>query len=154
MRRLQHIGLLAISIICTQYALALDIIPYPLQVETKSGTFAITSSTKVLYAANCRQEADFFIEALNKEHHLQVAARPYKPQQTKNAIILTVDATLTARQGKEGYDLTVDGDKIQVRAATPAGVFYAIQTLRQLITGENSIPCCHIFDKPRFAWRS
>ncbi|MBN9385626.1 MAG: beta-N-acetylhexosaminidase [Chitinophagaceae bacterium] len=154
MRRLQHIGLLALSIICTQYVLALDIIPYPLQVETRSGTFAITSSTTILYAVNCRQEADFLLDVLKKEHHLQIAARPYKAPIAAGSIVFTVDASSGTRLGKEGYDLTVDGNKVQIRAATPTGVFYAIQTLRQLIAGGSSIPCCHIFDKPRFAWRS
>ena len=154
MRILQRLGLLAVSIICAQHLLALDIIPYPLQVETRDGVFTFAPSTTILYAANCRQEAGFLHDVLDNEHHLKVPANPYTPQQTAGAIVLTVDATLTARQGKEGYDLTVGKDKIQIRAASPTGIFYAIQTLRQLINSGNTIPCCHIFDKPRFAWRS
>ena len=155
MRTLQRIGLLAaIAIICTQHVLALDIIPYPLQVETKSGTFTLTPSTTILYAASCRQEANFLHDVLSKDHHLQIPTNPYKSQPAAGAIILTIDATLIGRQGKEGYDLTVGQNKVQIHAATSTGVFYAIQTLRQLITNENSIPGCYIFDKPRFAWRS
>lgn len=154
MRILQRISLLAISIICTQFVLALDIIPYPLQVETRPGVFNLSPSTIVLYSSNCRQEADFLRDILDKEHHLQIPAKPYKSPVAAGTVVLTVDATLTARLGKEGYDLTAGESKIQVRAATPTGIFYAIQTLRQLITNGSAVPCCHIFDKPRFAWRS
>jgi hexosaminidase len=142
------------AIICTQYVLALDIIPYPLKVETRSGVFSLGTSTVVLYSSNCKQEADFLLDVLNKEHHLQIASRPYKAPAAAGSIVFTVDASTGVRLGKEGYDLTVGQDKIQVRAATPSGVFYAIQTLRQLIMGDGGVPCCHIFDKPRFAWRS
>jgi len=153
MRTLQRIGFLAMAILCTQYVLALDIIPYPLRVEMRPGSFALSRST-ILYAANCRQEAEFFLDVLKKEHRLEIAARPYKVPPGAGAIVLSVDATLAGRLGKEGYDLTAGQDKIQVRAATPTGIFYAIQTLRQLITAGGTIPGCHIFDKPRFAWRS
>jgi hexosaminidase len=153
MRTLTRICLLAISIFCTKYVFALDIIPYPLQVETRSGSFELVPSTTIRYAASCRQEAEFLRGVLDKEYHLQIAAKPAASPMDGSAIVLTVDPTLMGHQGKEGYDLTVDKGRIMVRAATTAGIFYAIQTLRQLING-TSIPSCHIFDKPRFAWRS
>jgi len=154
MRSLQRITLLVIAIACTQYVLALDIIPYPLKVEPASGAFNLRTSTAVWYSNNCRQETGFLLDILKKEHNLSIPARPYTSQPATGAITLTVEARLAGRLGKEGYDLTVGENKIQIRAATPTGVFYAIQTLRQLITGDGTIPCCHIFDKPRFAWRS
>jgi hexosaminidase len=79
---------------------------------------------------------------------------PVRAHAVPETIFLIVNATLTGRMGEEGYDLTVSPNKVVVLAASPAGVFYAIQTLRQLITDGHAIPCCHIFDKPRFAWRS
>jgi len=151
MRRIQRIGLVAISILCAQRLFALDIIPYPLQVEEKTGVFDLGHSSGILYSANCRTEAEFLHDILEKEYHLSV---PVKAPAAAGSIVCTVNATLVGRLGKEGYDLTVSPNKVQVRAADPAGVFYAIQTLRQLITDGRAIPCCHIFDKPRFAWRS
>ena len=68
---------------------------------------------------------------------------------------------------KEGYRLiSTPGSPggVQITGASPAGVYYGIQTLRQLLpvqifadkkqSGvEWKIPCCVITDQPRFAWR-
>ncbi|RYG33547.1 beta-N-acetylhexosaminidase [bacterium] len=90
----------------------------------------------------------------------------------KGAITLTLDEKLV-ELGEEGYRLSVQPDKIHVRAYRPAGVFYGIQTLRQLfppgfyvntIAGPKQIvmgsfhgiiglPQVEIEDKPRFSWR-
>lgn len=58
----------------------------------------------------------------------------------------TNDATL------QGYTLSVTPTVIEVRATTPTGLFYAVQTLRQRLT-EGRIACGTITDAPRFAYR-
>ncbi len=66
--------------------------------------------------------------------------------------------------GSEGYRLWVSEAGIEVQAATPVGVFYGIQTLRQLLPepvvyGTNrsyqgwSVSHVEIVDTPRFPWR-
>lgn len=52
----------------------------------------------------------------------------------------------------EAYRLKVDKDGIEVKAASEAGLFYARQTLRQLLTPEG-IPYVDIQDAPRFPYR-
>lgn len=52
----------------------------------------------------------------------------------------------------ESYKITSREKSIHIEAATPAGIFYALQTLRQLADGQN-IACCDIEDAPRFAYR-
>ena len=47
----------------------------------------------------------------------------------------------------EGYSLSVSENKIHIKGESPAGVFYAIQTLRQLFES-NKVPCLEIEDKP------
>lgn len=67
-------------------------------------------------------------------------------------VVLTTDATLP----KEGYRMAVTPEAIRVAAADDAGLFYAIQTLRQLARwrwGAQYLPCCEITDHPRFGWR-
>jgi hexosaminidase len=59
--------------------------------------------------------------------------------------------------GEEGYELSVTSDRIEFFAYRPAGLFYAIQTLLQLIPALQNepidIPTVFIRDTPRFAWR-
>lgn len=154
MKRIQRIGLIVLSIFFVQHLFALDIIPYPLQVETRSGSFNLGHSSGILYTGNCQKEAAFLKAVLEKENHGSLPVEAFSPSMFENPIICTINAKLNESMGSEGYDLTVNADKVQINAASPAGVFYAVQTLRQLITASNFIPCCHIFDKPRFAWRS
>ncbi|MDL2221792.1 family 20 glycosylhydrolase [Parabacteroides sp. OttesenSCG-928-N08] len=52
----------------------------------------------------------------------------------------------------EGYDLSVSGSGIVLRASTDAGFFYGEQTLRQLTT-EKGIPFVEIKDEPRLPHR-
>ena len=53
---------------------------------------------------------------------------------------------------KEAYSLKVEAENIVIKADSSAGVFYAIQTLRQLFENEN-VPCCYIEDEPDFKYR-
>lgn len=54
----------------------------------------------------------------------------------------------------EGYKLTVDEKGVTICGDGPAGAFYAIQSLRQLIMDKGAaIPCCEIEDKPDFSYR-
>ena len=66
--------------------------------------------------------------------------------------------------GNEGYTLEVEQNKILIEASHPNGIFYAFQTLRQLLPKDIFrhaktegvkwyIPACRISDKPEFAWR-
>ncbi len=72
-----------------------------------------------------------------------------KLPQAPDGAVLSVK--LTGGEG-EGYSLRVEENKITVEAKTPAGAFYAIQTLRQLFA-EEEVPCLYIEDAPDFAHR-
>ena len=68
--------------------------------------------------------------------------------------------------GAEAYDLTVTPGRVTIRANQPAGLFYGVQSFRQLLPAfieyqavrpDKSRPVVaaagHIADEPRFAWR-
>ena len=79
----------------------------------------------------------------------------------KNAIVLREDASLAA----EGYRLEVTPGMVIVSASSPAGAFYGLQTLRQLMPAEIysdvracgqiqwTAQCCVIEDAPRLGYR-
>jgi hexosaminidase len=57
----------------------------------------------------------------------------------------------------EGYLLTVSGKQVVVAGKTPAGTFYGLQTLKQLVRGEGTsalIPGVNIADWPTMRWRA
>jgi hexosaminidase len=59
--------------------------------------------------------------------------------------------------GNEGYEINLKTSEIEVSAQTCLGLFYSLQSLKQLLHGYQSrqvtIPCGRILDKPRFTWR-
>lgn len=54
---------------------------------------------------------------------------------------------------EEAYRLTAGADKILLEANTPKGIFYGIQTLKQLMRDNVYINTCEITDWPAFPWR-
>lgn len=52
----------------------------------------------------------------------------------------------------EGYRIDINPQKIEVSAASEAGVFYAVQTLKQMIS-DNTIACGTIIDEPAYPYR-
>jgi hexosaminidase len=80
-----------------------------------------------------------------------------------HSISLALD-TSDAALGPEGYRLVVSPDRITIRAAGRAGIYYGAQTLQQLLpprvyspqgrgNTEWIIPAIEIEDAPRFPWR-
>ena len=65
----------------------------------------------------------------------------------------------SAGESPESYTLTIASDGITARAPTPAGLFYALQTLKQLSSthpkagGPLQLPEATIHDTPEYAWR-
>jgi len=73
-------------------------------------------------------------------------------QQSLKASRFDVPATING----EGYLLSVTPESVVIAGASPAGVFYGLQTLKQLVRGEGSaayIQGVRIIDWPAMRWR-
>ena len=66
------------------------------------------------------------------------------------SILRTLDESI---RGDEEYSLDVMPDGAELRARTDRGMYYGVQTLRQLITPDGRLPAVRIEDAPRFAYR-
>ncbi len=65
--------------------------------------------------------------------------------------------------GAEGYEIAITSSGASIRGATAAGVFYGVQTFRQLLPWSVelrgarphalSVPAARVADRPRFGWR-
>ena len=171
------------------------IIPWPRRLEPREGTFALDEETRILVSDPENETARAPAEALatlvrNATVFPMRVARTTAPkgpvsEQPENTIafILTdgdapsesdasrpSDARLTNTPGdgeEDGrYELTVTPRAVAVRAPTPKGLFYGMQTLRQLLPPqverglgydderiEWALPAVRIEDAPRFPYR-
>ena len=140
----------------------LALIPQPSTLERGSGVFTLRASTPIVadaaVEAQGRQLSAMLSTALGVA--LEVGVGP----STGAPIELRHDPSLAPALGQEGYRLEATPERVTIRAATPAGVFYGIETLRQLlppavfaavpVTGVAwQIPAVAIEDVPRFSWR-
>ena len=141
---------------------SLNVIPLPVSVERTDGVFVITPSTRVIAKADTQAEAAKLIDALAGPmgFSLQCSANTQGREKT---IELALDRRLSAL-ADEGYTLEVTEQRILIRARRPAGLFYGIQTLLQLLPPSIfsktkvekvswQVPCISITDYPRFKWR-
>jgi alpha-N-acetylglucosaminidase len=141
----------------------ISIIPLPVSVERGEGSFAITQSTQVIAGDDTATETATLIEVLAPAMGFRLNVVK-EATAASDGIRLGTDPALKERLGEEGYELEVTPEKIAIRAAKPAGLFYGVQTLRQLLPPviygrekvdgiEWTVPCVRITDYPRFQWR-
>jgi hexosaminidase len=146
-------------------ATAPGVIPKPARMEIRSGAFAIGPKTRIDLETSSRG-ADWVGEylsgllskALGHTIPVQITNRSGPHH---NAIIFSLQGPATL--GPEGYEMAVSRDLIHISAPKVAGLFYAVQTLRQMlppqieggarIHGSLKVSCARIQDLPRFAWR-
>lgn len=147
-------------------ALAADttiaIIPEPVSLQKGKGSFSLPE--KVTIAAPATTEAGWVVRTFSERWH-QASGQTIAKTNAANATIRLVNANSSdVNLGKEGYRLIVNQKGIEISAASPAGWFYGIQTLFQLMpTAIESLspsknvswklPFVTIHDKPRFGWR-
>lgn len=132
-----------------------NLIPFPARFAGQDGQFTFSATTRIVTApgtdAGVRAVAQQLATQVKAANSTTLAVAPISPALAKGAhIFLTINKKLAL--GSEGYQLTIAPGRVSAEAATPAGLFYATQTIRQLLSGTH-LPACQITDKPRFAHR-
>ncbi|WP_262886763.1 beta-N-acetylhexosaminidase [Mucilaginibacter humi] len=152
--------LINVSALRAQNAQPLSIVPYPISVSTTASKFVISKNTVIRIDANnaeLRQIAQTMAGELKNHVGGIVAIATNNSGKVANSIVLTLNSTADTL-GDEGYKLSVHPDGIIISANKPQGIFYGLQTFKQLLpvraTGSTvTIPATNIIDKPRFKWR-
>lgn len=125
-----------------------SIIPFPNELIKAEGEFEFKSSLTVELPEKFLSELELLKEIFAQEYNIKII------QKTGGRVRFKQKEGL----GDEGYELKIDGDAILVESSTTAGVFYAIQTIRHLMTltgkGSYVIPAGQIRDTPAYKWRS
>jgi hexosaminidase len=138
------------------------IIPRPAEIEPGTGWFVLTPDTVICADESNRWNAAYLQDLLSPPTGFPLPIQPDEPART-NAILLMRGGE-GEKVGREGYRLAVSPAAVQIEAPQAAGVFYGIQTLRQLLpvvverraivpSMDWQFPCVTIRDWPRFEWR-
>ena len=137
------------------------LIPLPVEIKsTGAEAFVITSTTRIVLKTNSeevKKTCDFFLNLINPPTGFNIGYAAT----SESSIIVELNQSIAH---PEGYRLKVTPQEVTVQARTPAGIFYAFQTLRQLLPPDierNSvifgvaweIPEVEINDEPRFPYR-
>jgi hexosaminidase len=141
---------------------AVSVVPQPESLTVGRGQFKLTANTVIYADAGVADLARRFGASLGPATGFSIPVRGGAATAATGIRIIR-DARLT-RLGNEGYELVVSPRLVTVRAREPAGAFYGLQTVRQLLPPEVfrearvdsvswTVPAVRIVDRPRFTWR-
>jgi len=152
------LALLVLAVISVKSAVAqnqVSIIPQPSSIELQNGKFIIDLKT-VIYTATRDTDLLNVADKLNDilQLHLGYRLRIEDLLAAKSGIRLIRDSAVVH---KEGYKMQINNQLIEIRGSSAKGIFYGIQSLRQLLPVNKSpkaaVPGLKIEDEPRFRWR-
>lgn len=142
------------------------LIPKPVSVTATGKSFALNNNT-VIYSGNGNDELNRVANYLSSELN-RFTGFVNKVEVTTEAPESGIFLSLTdsdAELGNEGYELTIGSEIITLKANQPAGLFYGVQTLLQIIplipeeakskseTNQVRLAGGTIRDFPTYAWR-
>jgi hexosaminidase len=145
------------------------LVPLPALIEPRAGDgFTISAATVITAPADpaVQRTARQIAEWIRRGTGLMIGPAPASGADP--AAVTTIELTLdpSTPAGAEGYDLTIAPKSVTLTAASPAGIFYGAQTLRQLLPYWSeyeailyqkprpaTLPPLHVRDTPRYEWR-
>lgn len=138
------------------HAQDIHIIPEPVTLVAKKGKFNLNSSTQIVLAGGGNEaNAAFLNQYLKQVYDFQLPIQK-KQGAWKNVVVLNYDK-MEGNTDPAAYRMEVDANKVYIGGHGNSGVFYAIQTLIQLLPVEKKstleIPAVEVMDYPRFAYR-
>jgi hexosaminidase len=152
----------------------LKLIPEPKEVQLHAGSFRVTAATRILVEFGHQAEDRIAAETLAEEIHdqsglkLSISGEKNEAKPEPSTIVLArledakVKRFLASKGlkadpiGDQGYLLFSDDTHLIVAANTGQGLFYGVQTLRQLLHGDGQkliCPAVSIRDWPSMEWR-
>ena len=139
------------------------VIPRPAKILAREGGFLLSSRTKIRVTPAGHSLGTYLCQSLKQKTGLDLELEDYSAQSAPAGAITLKTAPEIERLGSEGYELEVSPESVLASAARAEGLFYACQTLLQLLLqgSANSkeaapswrMPAVKIEDAPRFRWR-
>jgi hexosaminidase len=154
--------ILFICFILKLSAQQVNIIPQPLEMNLGDvkENFMLRNNT-IIYTNDtlCNPSISFLIHYVQTNYGIKLIQKAKLASTDQNVINLYCQLRVHNQHSnwKEQYSVDVIKNGIKVRAETPTGIFYGIQTLIQLLpttkTAMLKIPSVSIIDEPRFQYR-
>jgi hexosaminidase len=133
----------------------INIIPQPVSVNLQKGNkaYSINPKSKIIISSDSlKPSVDFLNHYLEKYFQFKLGT-VYLPEK-ENSISLILDKKVGEK--KDTYFLTVNDKGIAVTGNSKEAIFYAVQTIIQLLPSQKEdikIPAVAITDYPRFDYR-
>ena len=127
------------------YSQEISIIPQPNSLQINKGSFARTSNFLVEQkGGDLSNEVLFFYDMID--------LIPSSNREGVSKLVLEIDSNLPIA---ESYELKISESKIEISGADSHGVFYGLQTLKQIVlqSEDSGLQALTIEDAPRFAYR-
>lgn len=112
-----------------------NLIPKPVSVSATSKTFELTNKTGIYLEGESSElqfVGQYLADRLKPSTGFDFPVSTTKGEPGSGSIYLALTGT-DAELGEEGYEIVVTEDLLKVTANKPAGLFWAIQTIRQLL---------------------
>ncbi|HUP23273.1 MAG TPA: family 20 glycosylhydrolase [Thermoanaerobaculia bacterium] len=153
--------LLLLPLAAPALALPHDLMPAPVSVRLGDGELAIDASFTSATAPPCDERVSAGLARLVEAFSQRSGAALPAPSSEATGARLTVECVAAGAPVQqvgedESYSLEVSPSGARLRAATSLGALHGLETLRQLVRGEDadaSLPAVSIEDRPRFPWR-
>ena len=134
-----------------------SLIPFPTSIIPSTGSFVVSNTTEISIEPSGQLEAlgKYLAEQIRETTGIRNVINFTRDDQKGGNVRLALDGDTDL--GEEGYELSITSNGIKLSAYRAAGLFYAIQSLRQLLppypVQNVSLPAVSIRDTPRFRWR-
>jgi len=132
-----------------------DIIPVPVSIQKSEGSFQLQPGMVIRYGTGLGGLSTYTSENLRQYLGFILQTAPETVGSVEHSLNLTLNQPFDGQLGMEGYTLKVTPRSVMLAANTPAGLFYGVQTIRQML-GEGdgkSLPSSVVRDYPRFSYR-
>ncbi len=141
----------------------LQLVPYPARLVTRPGAFRLDAATAIAVSDAADDEllrlARHAAEIVEQTSGIEVQVW-LRPEAVGAGVVMLALASDERARNAEGYRLEVGENEVSITASTHAGLFYGLQTFRQLLAaapspeaGARRVPAVSIEDAPRFVYR-